>query len=326
MPLGMAGYLAMRRFKSHAWAIVAPVALGTLLSATVEMVQLFTPSRFCSAVDLVDNMLGSVLGVAVGILFTRIVDIPAMGSRWRVRDRRAVALLFCWIAFLLFPLFPDLSLYSWRAKLAAFVHGPSISPAAMVLGAAEWFAVGRLLTAAEGKSSWRWLLLVLVLVPVQFGIANHSPMPGDFAGAALGALLFCVAGTGPGADRAAGVLLLAALTIRGLAPFHFEGPPQSFVWIPFGGVLATAWQNAISILLGKLFQYGAAIFLLNFAGLSLVRATALVTLVLAVIEVLQTRIPGHVPEVTDPLLAILLALVLVVLQRQRDEPQSLVLA
>jgi hypothetical protein len=121
-------------------------------------------------------------------------------------------------------------------------------------------------------------------------------------------LLYHFLGEGPHSDRLAGIALLGALTLRGLAPFYFEGPAQNFLWIPFGGLLATEWQNGISILLGKLFQYGASIWLLDRSGLGAVRATAIVTVILACIEGLQTRIPGHVAEINDPLLAVLIGL------------------
>jgi hypothetical protein len=253
-------------------------------------------------------MLGSALGVLAGFAFTQITDVPVEALGFRVRDRSAVALLFCWVSFLLFPLYPDLWLSDWRVKLSAFIHASLNSPIPILLNVAEWFAVGRLLSAAGARSPLRWLLVLLLLVPVQFGIVNHSPMPADFAGAALAALLFYFFGLGPSANLLAAIALLLALTLRGLAPFHFEGPPQAFLWIPFGGLLGSDWQNAISILLSKLFQYGGSVWLLQRAGLGTTGATAVVTVVLAGIEVLQTRIPGHVAEITDPLLALLLCL------------------
>jgi hypothetical protein len=103
IPIGASGYLTMRRFKSRISVILSPIALGTLLSATIEMVQLFTPQRLCSAVDLVSNILGSALGVFAGFAFMQITDLPVEGLGLRLRDRSAVALLFCWVSFLLFP-------------------------------------------------------------------------------------------------------------------------------------------------------------------------------------------------------------------------------
>ena len=274
------------------------------------MLQLFTPSRICSTVDLLNNILGSALGVAAGIIFLKIVDVPAIEIR--VRDRRSVALLFCWLAFLIFPLFPVLGFATFRAKFSAFAHGRIFSPIPMFLSAAEWYAAGRLLLASGAKSPLLWLCALLLLVPAQFAIVNHNPMPSDFLGAAAGALLFLVFGRSLG-DAVPGIALLTAVTLRGLAPFHFDDAVQSFSWIPFAGLLATQWQDGISILLGKLFQYGACIWLLHRAGLGLARATGIVTVVLAIIEALQTRIPGHVAEVTDPFMALLLGLGLRVL-------------
>jgi VanZ family protein len=307
VPLGMSAFLAFRRFGSTALELLAPVALGTLLSAALEMAQLFTPNRQCSSIDLMNNILGSALGVVAGIVFTKIVDVPT-DPTFRVRERGAAALLFCWASYLLFPLIPVLSLGIWRAKLSAFANAPLISPVPTMLSAAEWFAVGRLFLAAGARSPIRWLLGLAILVPIQFGIVNHSPMPADFEGVAVAALIYLFLGERPYADRLAGIALLLALALRGLSPFHFEGPPRDFLWIPFGGLLATEWQSGIAILLGKLFAYGASIWLLDRGGMGGVRATGIVTLVLACIEALQTRIPGHVAEINDPLLALLLGL------------------
>jgi len=315
MPLGMSAYLALRRFQSLALEVVGPVALGMLLSASVEMLQLFTPHRVCSTVDLISNTVGSALGVFAGFAFTEIANIPPTGPEFRVRDRGALALLFGWVASLLFPFFPVLWLSIWRAKLAAFVHAAPIDPIPMLLSAAEWFAVGRLLLGAGAKSPLRWLLAMLLLAPAQFAILNHNPMPADFAGAALAAVLFIFFGKRPYADRPAAIALLLAVTLRGLEPFHFEAVAQAFQWIPLKGLLTAEWQNSIPILLGKLFQYGASIWLLHRARTGILRSTAIVTVVLAAIEALQVWIPGHVAEITDPLLAVLLGMGLRVLSR-----------
>lgn len=308
IPLGMSAFFAFRRFGNTALELLTPVAIGTSLSASMEMTQLFTPHRQCSSVDLVNNILGSALGVVAGIVFTKIVDIPAAGPAFRVRDRGAVLLLFGWVAALLFPLFPVLSLIAWKEELSAFAGAPLLSPIPTLLRAAEWFGVGRLLFAAGAASPIRWLLVLVLLVPIQFGIINHRPMPADFEGAAVAVLLYFFFGERPQADRLAGIALMVALTLRGLSPFRFEGPARDFLWIPFGGLMSTEWQNGVTILLDKLFEYGASIWLLGRGGLGWVRAAVVVTLVLACIEGLQTRIPGHVAEINDPLLAVLLAL------------------
>jgi VanZ family protein len=52
VPLGMAAWVAFRQRWGRLLSMASALALGGLLSGCVEMAQLFTPSRDCSAVDL----------------------------------------------------------------------------------------------------------------------------------------------------------------------------------------------------------------------------------------------------------------------------------
>ena len=325
IPLGMSAYLALRRYRLRWLELAGPVVLGTVLSAAVEMGQLYTPHRDCSAVDLTNNAIGSALGVLAGLAFVHLVHVPeSLRERFTSRNHAgmgrsgAVALLYCWLAYLLFPLFPVMWLMIGKAKLAGFLHAPVVSPIPTLLRAAEWLAVGRLLSVAGVRSPLRWLLVALALLPLQFGIMSHNPAPADFIGAALGMAAFHYLGSGKKAEGAAAATMLIALTLNGLAPFHFRAQTREFSWIPFIGFLRSDWQFAIQILLRKLFEYGAAIWLLRRAGVRLLYATCLTTAVLGGIEAAQTFLPQHVAEVTDPLLAILLGFALAVLDRQES--------
>ena len=293
-----------------------PVVLGTALSASMEMAQVFVPGRVSSIVDLVDNIAGCCLGVIAALLFTRGIKVPAGWPALWIRDRASAALLFCWIAFLVFPLFPVLSLPEWKSKFLALISGP-IDPLQLLLSAAEWFAAGHLLMMAGVKSPVRLLLAMLALVPLQVIIADRNPMPADLMGAAAGATLFYAFARMPLAPGAAGVLLLIALTLRGLAPFYFSHSEKPFSWIPFVGFFGFARKDAIPVLLSKSFQYGSSIWLLCNSGYGIVRVTVSVTLLLSGIEALQMRVPGHVPEITDPLLAIGAGVVLASLREYR---------
>jgi VanZ family protein len=320
IPLGMSAYLAFRRTRLRFIAIVAPVApvaLGAVLSASIEMLQLYVPGRHCSTLDLAMNILGSALGVAAGLAFVAITDLPPNGPDFRVRDRNAVVLLFCWVGFLLFPLFPSFSIPELRDKIAVFAHGRLLAPGPLALSVAEWFAVGRLLAATGARSPLAWLAGLFAFIPVQFILVNHYPVLADFEGPFLAMLIFLLCRQARCADCVAGVALLIAAALRALAPFRLAAFPQPFLWIPFGGFLLNSWQTSVSILLGKLFQYGASVWLLSRSAVGLLGATVVVAVVLAAIEVVQTRMPGHVPEITDPLLAILLGLAFSVLRTHR---------
>ena len=291
IPVGMFGYLAFRRFR-----YLGPVALGALVSGCVEMTQLYTPSRQCSTVDLATNIAGSVAGVLAGVLFERLsgpIRFDLLGGR----DRAALALLFCWVAAMLFPLFPDTSLQDWGHKFLLFAEGTWLSPVPLISAAASWLAVGMMLRSVPG------LAVTLLLIPAQLFIVTRQPLPVQMVGAVVGVLALPVARKLTPLFPA--WAFVAVVLIRGLAPFHPSAQAQAFGWIPFGAFLETEWQYAIQVFLEKLFYYSTAIWLLRRAGLRWWMAIASVCTVLAGIEVAQIHLPGRTPEITDPILGLL---------------------
>ena len=314
VPLGMSAYLAFRRYRSSLIAVFAPIALAAILSGCVEMLQIFTPGRDCSTIDLIDNILGSALGVAAGVAFVRLTDFP-LRPQYRLPDKVAVALLLTWGAWLLFPFYPALWLAIFRAKGHAFIHGPVFDPMRVLTAAAVWFSAGRLLQALDLRKTRIILAILLLLLPIQFGVAERFPVPSDWTGALLGVAAFWVFGLQNHSDRWAAGMLLIVVTAVGLFPFRFFDQRQKFYWMPFLGALNNNWQTSLNILLGKLYEYGAAIWLLTRSGVKLWRAAALVAVLLASIEAAQTFSPGHVAEITDPLLAVLLGIGFAVLRR-----------
>jgi len=63
----------------------------------------------------------------------------------------------------------------------------------------------------------------------------------------------------------------------------------------------------IPVIVAKLFWYGAAVWVLWRVKPSWMLAGATAAFFLAAIEVAQRHIPPHVSEITDPLMALLLA-------------------
>jgi hypothetical protein len=102
-------------------------------------------------------------------------------------------------------------------------------------------------------------------------------------------------------------LIVSLLILRGLAPYHWSSVANPFSWIPFSGFLETDREGGVLIFLRKCFWYGSAIWLLRAAGWPLKRAAVVVALLLGAIEVIQIHLPGRVAEITDPLLALILA-------------------
>ena len=69
MPLGVFGLLALRQKFRTPFAVIVTVLLALALSSSIEMTQLFDDSRDCSAFDVVCNVSGTALGVALGYVY-----------------------------------------------------------------------------------------------------------------------------------------------------------------------------------------------------------------------------------------------------------------
>jgi hypothetical protein len=110
-------------------------------------------------------------------------------------------------------------------------------------------------------------------------------------------------------------LLTAAILVTGLWPFRTAAEPAPFQWAPFHFLVAANWSHAPVVLLLKTFRYGSLLWLLRAAGVPFLRAGIIVGVFLSGMEYAQVYLAGHSPEITDPLLAVALSIVLFTFER-----------
>ena len=315
LPLGVLGFLALRRSFSKAVSIAGALVGGAALSTSIEILQIFETSRSSSAVDVAANTAGTALGILLGHTYREKIGAWASArvTDWSARARGAVALLVAWAAYQIFPLFPALSTTRLRLGLSAMLGAGAFSGTEFLAACGECAGVAALVASLGG--SGRTLGVVLLLVPARLLIAGRTLHGAELLAAPAAWLLW----TGILSRRAgkiawAGGLVVLSIVVRGLAPLRFSASPLAFSWIPFAAALSVEYSTAAPVLLRKAFVYGAALWLLTAAGWSRVRAAAFLIVLLAAIEAVQVFLPPHVPEVTDPLLALLLAILLKLLE------------
>jgi len=307
-PLGMAAFLAAARRHGRLVAFDAALLMALGLSASMEMLQIYDPGRTCSLLDVFCNVAGAAAGAAVALVFR-----PGLESLARHKPGRhspaGLLLAACWASYQLFPFFPLLSRTRLRASLALLAGTASFSAVEVWANAAEWLAVALALEAFLGRMRPWWLLAAMASLPLRLVIVGRSVTLSEALGAALALLFWTLL---PERKRLlAGVILLASATVlRELIPFQFAETPHSFSWIPFAGTFESERQSATVILLRKTFEYGALVWLFRTQGISYARAAAVVAGSLALLEALQRYLPGRTPEITDSVLALLMALVL----------------
>jgi hypothetical protein len=277
------------------------------------MIQLFDDARVCSGSDVSCNVIGGALGVALGSFYQnwlrRLLDRTETSAF--LHPSGAVLLFYTWLAYQVFPLFPALSQTKVAEKFRDLFAHVSVSWLETFTYSVEWLVVAELLKSVLGVERTRRLFPLLFLaLPAHILIVGRSFEWSELAAAFLACICsYFMSGYQSRAGLVAG-LMVSLLILRGLAPYHWSSIANPFSRIPFGGFLAADPDFGLLVFLRKCFWYGSALWLLRAAGWQLARAALAVALLLGGIEVVQIHLPGRVAEITDPLLALILALFL----------------
>ncbi|HEY1342375.1 MAG TPA: VanZ family protein [Bryobacteraceae bacterium] len=303
-PLGAAAVLAATKRRASNLAIAT--AGGFALSTAIELTQVWVPGRDPSLDDILFNTLGTAIGAITALALAPWLRRVQVG-----REASAgILLLGCWIGSQFFPFLPALKLYRLQREYLALIHTRSLSLLDTWTNAAEWLAACLALELILGRRHARWAALAVGLLALRIFTPGHPVQAEEIVGAAAAALLWLIV---PEAlrRRAALALMISAVALRELAPFHFSAEPAPFAWIPFRASYEAEIEPRVIVILRKAFDYGALVWLLStWRGLGYKRAAAISACALLVCELAQRYLPGRTPEITDPVLAILMAIAL----------------
>jgi len=307
-PLGLTAVLVFMRRLPRAAAALATVMLGTGLSASIEMLQIFDAHRMCSLLDVACNFAGTVGGVCAALIFRQEIFEITRRRQGHRGAGGALMLAGCWAGYQLYPLIPLFSRGRLRANVARFLATP-ISMVEVGASAAEWFAFALVMRAVAGRLKAPWLLLAMLCLPLRLLIMERTLAPDELIGAGLAMLLWTYPAEGSRVRAGAG-MLAAAIMLRELSPFEFTAPARAMSWIPFAATLDAERLNAALVLLRKAFEYGTLVWLLRASGLRYWSAGMSVAAALVLLEAAQRYLPNRQPEITDAAIAGILACIL----------------
>ena len=197
-----------------------------------------------------------------------------------------------------------------RHTLRQLASSDSLSAVNVWVAAAEWVAAGLLIEAIAGRPRLGWLLAAMAYLPMRLFMPDRGLSASEALGAALAVMVLIAWRKAAFRARAGAGMLLTAIALGELQPFHFSSQAQSFSWVPFGASLGLDWQPAATVLFHKTYDYGAAACLLALSGLSYRKAGAAIAAGLLLCETAQIWLPGRTPEITDPALALMLGFAL----------------
>jgi len=296
------------------------VVAGAAFSFSIESVQSCLPGRVTSIYDIATNTAGTLLGAAFGWK-----DWHGKIS-WFKSGKRQFAifpafLLCAWICSQLFPFVPTLDFQNVKNALKPLIFG-NFLPLNALKSFMITMVVCKLVQTLTSPGRVRTVLTFLplgVIMAMPFilgGAISQAKILGTLLG--LAAWWF-VLGRIRRNTAILALLLTAQTVIHGLSPFVFNSEPGHFSFIPFYGFLNGSMLINLLSFFEKIFLYGALLWLIVKTGLHLRLSIIFCVVLLTGIEVMQLFQTGHVSEITDPMLAVILGVFMYFLDLRKKQ-------
>lgn len=316
LPYG-AACLVLRRGQLAMLETAALLLLGFAVAVLLQYLQIWLPSRTPSLDDILMNGVGLVAGLAGAVMAVAL----AGGRRGAppVADGAALIVLLLFAAYQLAPfaITLDVGLVWQNVKELRAVAERPVEPASLarnVLYGLTFVAAFRMalgparppaLTIALAPIVWFGLMAARLL------IIGNGVGPAQVLGSGIGVVLGLVLLATPRLALGLVALGFAGLIAQsGLTPAVPRDVPVALSLSPLSGFLNSEIGRAIQSFAFKGFAYGALGWALLRAGVPLAVAGVAVAAGLGGIELFQTRFAAGTPEITDPLLGVLLLAVL----------------
>ncbi|MBL8268199.1 VanZ family protein [Steroidobacter sp.] len=317
LPLGFCLYLWLNERLQRGLSVTLATLLGSLLSLGIEVAQVYVSSRVPSLTDLVLNAGGTLLGAVGGVAWTALSHLMHLPSRAekQTRDPGAALLIGLWLAWRFAPFVPQFDLGKLKAALRPLFN-PTFDFVSVLIFLTCWLVVNQAVAALVSRSR-RLETLLLLMAAVLIGrllVSSQTFVPAELlALLLLLPMVVLMHRMRPRPRRATLVLaVVALLIIEELAPFNFSHQVAQFDFWPFLALVESGWDlSAIDWvqLFGKLFLYGALLWVVREWGASADFAFGVMLTVATVVEVLQIWLPGEHASITDPLLALTVGLI-----------------
>lgn len=318
LPLGFCLYLWLStRFKRGRSLAIATL-IGTLLSLAIEVAQVYVSSRVPSLTDLVLNAGGTLLGAIGGLgwaALSHLMHLPTRAEKQN-RDPGAALIIVLWLAWRFAPFVPQFDLGKLKAALRP-LFDPTFDFVTVLIFLTCWLVVNQAVAALVSRPR-RLETLLLLMAAVLIGrllVASQAFVPAELlALLLLLPMVVLMHRLRPRPRRATLVLaVVALLVIEELAPFNFSPEAAAFDFWPFMGWVNGGWEDGLLAfdwvqLFGKLFLYGALLWVVREWGASTDFAFGVMLTIAVVIETLQIWLPGEYASITDPLLALVVGL------------------
>jgi VanZ family protein len=318
------GYFCVRVTHSgmHAsWRFGITVLAGAMLSSGVELLQYYDPGRVTSASDVYANVSGTTVGAVLGLLLRGDVHAPLIRE---IQSRPLPALLLTsWLGYRLYPYVPTVNIHKYWDALKPLVLHPKFTLYDSFRYTVMWLTVAALLEAILGQRRSRWILPLLA-AGVIFGkiaIISHVVAPDEIVGIGAGFAIWLALLDQPARRRSLLVILplFAFVLMWRLEPFQLGPTTRPFGWIPFYSLFHGSIEINMQTYFVKVFYYGSLVWLVAEAGLPIWVSGLVVAAFLLTVSSAEMYLPGRSAEVTDAIMALLIACLASLITSPKDD-------
>jgi VanZ family protein len=319
MPLGVFFLLGFRRGSAQNVGLVLATVIGALLSLSMELTQYYDEGRVTSFSDFYTNTVGALLGAlaakAVGARFR----LPVIGEVFA--RPIPTLLLIAWLAYRMYPYVPTIDLHKYWNALKPIVLTPSLTGYDLFRQTAIWLAAYALVEACVRRRQSAFLapLFAVAVLGAKVLVITIMLKLTDPLGAGIAYVIWLLLLRLPArlAAAIAGLVLCGYVVASRLEPFAFLPVPRDFGWIPFLSLMQGSVEVDTLAFLEKFFLYGAMVYLLGNAVGSRLVAALFVATVLFAASWAEIYLPGRSAEITDGLLALIIAVMFALLPTER---------
>jgi VanZ family protein len=324
LPLGFFFLLGLGHGSRTARRLALVVLSGAVLSLTMELTQYYDDGRVTSATDFYSNTLGTFLGCLAALAFGGSFRVPFIGD---VSARPVPAMLvLAWLSYRLYPYVPTIDLHKYWSALKPVVLTPSLSPYDLFRQTAIFLALNALIEAVvrQRRSAYVGLLFAIGVMIARIMVVEGELRLAELAGAGLGLAIWLVLLQLPQRIQmgTAGAILCVYVIALRLEPFHFQATAHAFNLVPFFGFMQGSLVVDTLSFLEKFFLYGTTVYLLSVAYGRRLPVAIFVAAVLLATSWAETWLPGRSAEITDALMALIIALIFALMPPEGEAAPS----
>jgi hypothetical protein len=318
LPFGFLGMQALSPRIPAFMRVVLVFALGVATSLGIEIAQYYLTMRSTSVYDLGLNAISVLIGAIVGSADWQRLIAGGKVHGMRPRSIFPLVMIAAWAAYRFFPYVPTIDFQQVKDAIKPLLAITPLPLADVVRHFGMVLALGMLLQAVlpPARAKQALVLLALGVIAAKPFIVTKVISPAEVIGT-IAALALWLAFLSRATSRTIIVVAIfaAALAMQGLTPFELRTEPEHFSLVPFSGFVQGSMAVNLQSFVEKVFLYGTLVWLIVQAGGSTYLSLALVVSFTTLLELAQRYIVDRNPEITDPILALLMGGVLLFLER-----------